>query len=75
MLQTQHGNQQIIGTRLYRGPIDCLNRVVKEQGILSLWRGNFANILRYFPSQALSFAFKDQYRSFFGESSNKVFFY
>lgn len=31
----------------------------------SLWRGNTANVIRYFPTQALNFAFKDYYKSLF----------
>merc|ERR1712204_116973 len=29
------------------------------------WRGNFVNILRYFPTQAFNFAFKDTIKGFF----------
>ena len=31
-----------------------------------VWRGNGANILRYFPTQALNFAFKDEFKRRFG---------
>ena len=34
-------------------------------GILPFWRGNLANCLRYFPTQALNFAFKDKVKSLF----------
>ena len=34
-------------------------------GILPFWRGNLANCLRYFPTQALNFAFKDQIKAIF----------
>ncbi len=34
-------------------------------GILPFWRGNLANCLRYFPTQALNFAFKDQIKAMF----------
>ena len=33
-----------------------------SQGIASFWRGNFANVIRYFPTQALNFMFKDFYK-------------
>lgn len=34
-------------------------------GILPFWRGNLANCIRYFPTQALNFAFKDQIKALF----------
>jgi solute carrier family 25 (adenine nucleotide translocator) protein 4/5/6/31 len=49
----------------YKGIGDCFSRVMKEEGALALWRGNSANVLRYFPTQALNFAFKDQIRRMF----------
>ncbi|CAH1250464.1 SLC25A5 [Branchiostoma lanceolatum] len=42
-----------------------LTRVSKDQGGTFLWRGNLANVLRYFPTQALNFAFKDTCKKFF----------
>jgi solute carrier family 25 (adenine nucleotide translocator) protein 4/5/6/31 len=35
----------------YRGILDCFRRTVKEEGVLALWRGNLANVIRYFPTQ------------------------
>ena len=40
-------------------------RVPKEQGIAAFWRGNLANVIRYFPTQALNFMFKDEYKKVF----------
>ncbi|KAL9677682.1 hypothetical protein QQ045_005916 [Rhodiola kirilowii] len=37
----------------------------KEEGFGSLWRGNTANVIRYFPTQALNFAFKDYFKRLF----------
>lgn len=34
-------------------------------GVVSLWRGNTANVLRYFPTQALNFAFRDFFKGLF----------
>jgi len=46
----------------YTGIVNCANRVVAEEGFNALWKGNFVNVLRYFPTQALNFAFKDYYK-------------
>merc|ERR1719284_2152683 len=40
-------------------------RTMKTEGIGSFWRGNMANVIRYFPTQALNFAFKDTVKSLF----------
>ena len=39
----------------YLGIHDCFRRVLREEGPLSLWRGNQANVIRYFPTQVLLF--------------------
>jgi len=51
--------------RPYTGVLDCLKRVLATEGIQPLWRGNLANVLRYFPTQALNFAFKDSIKAVF----------
>lgn len=45
--------------------LDVFVRIPKETGFLSFWRGNFANVIRYFPTQALNFAFKDKFKTLF----------
>jgi solute carrier family 25 (adenine nucleotide translocator) protein 4/5/6/31 len=59
-LQIQQAQATI--ERPYRGIFDVLKRVPMEQGALSFWRGNLANVVRYFPTQALNFAFRDTYK-------------
>ena len=49
----------------YTGIVNCFTRVSAEQGFGSFWRGNMANIVRYFPTQAFNFAFKDTIKGFF----------
>lgn len=63
--QVQHASKQITVETQYKGIIDCVVRIPKEQGIVSFWRGNLANVIRYFPTQALNFAFKDKYKKVF----------
>lgn len=65
LLQVQHISKQIAEDQRYKGMVDCFVRIPKEQGFLSYWRGNFANVIRYFPTQALNFAFKDKYKQVF----------
>ncbi|XP_039517579.1 ADP/ATP translocase 3 [Pimephales promelas] len=65
LLQIQHASKQIAVDKQYKGIVDCLVRIPKEQGFLSFWRGNSANVIRYFLTQALNFAFKDKYKKIF----------
>merc|ERR1712193_385094 len=62
LLQVQYANPNIPKEQQYSGIGDCFGRVVREQGVLALWRGNLANVIRYFPTQALNFACKDTYK-------------
>ncbi|XP_074310546.1 ADP,ATP carrier protein 1, mitochondrial-like [Silene latifolia] len=49
----------------YKGIGDCFKRTMADEGMISLWRGNTANVIRYFPTQALNFAFKDYFKRLF----------
>ncbi|KAG9289867.1 hypothetical protein G9A89_015447 [Geosiphon pyriformis] len=55
----------------YKGIGDCFSRTIREEGALSLWRGNTANVIRYFPTQALNFAFKDKFKRMFNYKKEK----
>jgi solute carrier family 25 (mitochondrial adenine nucleotide translocator), member 4/5/6/31 len=61
LLQVQDGSKHLQLKR-YEGIWDCVTRVYQEQGLLSFWRGNWANVIRYFPTQAINLAFKDRYK-------------
>jgi len=65
LLQVQYASKQIAVDKRYKGMVDCFVRIPKEQGFLAFWRGNLANVIRYFPTQALNFAFKDKYKQVF----------
>jgi len=67
-LLVQNQNEMIKQGRLdkpYSGVVDCATRVLKTEGVYPFWRGNLANVLRYFPTQALNFAFKDTIKAGF----------
>ncbi|MFS8027883.1 putative mitochondrial carrier protein [Helianthus anomalus] len=48
----------------YKGIGECFKRTISDEGVMSLWRGNVANVIRYFPTQILNFAFKDYFKMF-----------
>lgn len=56
-LQTQRG--------MYKGIVDCLVRIPREEGFFAYWKGNATNVLRYFPTQALNFAINDAVNAVF----------
>ncbi len=62
LLQVQDANKNIAVDQRYKGINDCFSRVMKEQGFQAFWRGNAANVIRYFPTQALNFSCKDFYK-------------
>jgi solute carrier family 25 (adenine nucleotide translocator) protein 4/5/6/31 len=67
-LLIQNQDEMIKAGRLinpYKGVIDCTARTYKYEGVLPFWRGNLANCIRYFPTQALNFAFKDKINDLF----------
>lgn len=53
IIQTQDANPMIKSGQVkrYTGISDCFVRVYNEQGMKAFWRGNFTNVIRYFPTQ------------------------
>lgn len=76
LIQTQDANPMIISgeVKRYTGIVDCFTRVAAEQGIGAFWRGNFTNIIRYFPTQAFNFAFKDTIKVMFPKADKNTEF-
>merc|ERR1711874_244341 len=73
-LMIQNQGEMIKQGRLsgpYKGIGDCFVRTYQNEGLASLWRGNTANVIRYFPTQALNFAFKDYFKRLFNKSKDK----
>jgi len=76
IIQTQDANPLIKSGKVarYTGIGNCFTRVYQEQGLGAFWRGNFTNVIRYFPTQAFNFAFKDTIKGFFPKYSSKTEF-
>jgi len=67
-LMVQNQDEMLKSGRLdrrYTGVVDCTKRILTEEGVIPFWRGNLANCLRYFPTQALNFAFKGKIKAQF----------
>jgi solute carrier family 25 (adenine nucleotide translocator) protein 4/5/6/31 len=77
LIQTQDANPKIMSGEIarYTGIVNCFTRVTAEQGFFSFWRGNVANIVRYFPTQAFNFAFKDTIKDLFPSYNPKTEFW
>jgi solute carrier family 25 (adenine nucleotide translocator) protein 4/5/6/31 len=77
LIQTQDANPKIISGEVarYSGIINCFTRVSSEQGFSAFWRGNTVNVIRYFPTQAFNFAFKDTIKAIFPKYNPKTEFW
>jgi len=73
IIQTQDANPRIRSGEVprYTGIVNCFARVRAEQGFAAFWRGNFTNVIRYFPTQAFNFAFKDSIKKIFPRYDSK----
>jgi solute carrier family 25 (adenine nucleotide translocator) protein 4/5/6/31 len=77
IIQTQDANPKIRSGEVprYTGIVNCFSRVYSEQGFGAFWRGNFTNVIRYVPTQAFNFAFKDSIKRLFPRYNPKTEFW
>uniref|UniRef100_A0A8C3BXZ0 ADP/ATP translocase n=1 Tax=Cairina moschata TaxID=8855 RepID=A0A8C3BXZ0_CAIMO len=64
LLQVQASSKQVQADQQYKEGHDqllCAHEPRKQ----NFWHGNLANVISYFPIQALNFAFKDKYKLIF----------
>jgi len=75
-IQNQDSNPRVLSGEMkrYTGMGDCFTRHISELGAGSLWRGNFANCIRYVPTAACNLAFKDGIKSMFPKYSKDTEF-
>lgn len=73
-LRIQNQDEMIKSGKLaqrYTGIANCFTRISTEEGVKALWKGNWTNVLRYFPTQALNFAVKDELKKTFSYDRKK----
>lgn len=70
-IQNQDSDPRVISGEMkrYTGMGDAFKRHITELGPQSLWRGNFANCIRYVPTAAFNLAFKDNIKKLFPKYS------
>ena len=61
---SQTGEHGIIGTTSNKriSPLQLYKSIIQNEGILGLWAGNGANLLRVFPAKSIVFSSNDFYR-------------
>jgi hypothetical protein len=53
------------GSKGKKSILSLYRTIIKNEGILGLWAGNGANLLRVFPAKSIVFSCNDVYRGFF----------
>jgi solute carrier family 25 (adenine nucleotide translocator) protein 4/5/6/31 len=43
----------------FEGVLDCGRRVVKMEGLRGFWKGNLANLMRFYPNETFNFVTKE----------------
>jgi len=77
LMQTQDSNPKVLSGEVirYTGIGNCVKRVRTEQGVLSFWRGNLVNCLRYAPQQGSALAFNDFLNTLFPNYNSNTDFW
>jgi len=57
----------------YSNIFECFTRTLRNEGVRGFWRGNLASVIRYFPQQALNFAFKDKIQTIFNPKKSSSY--
>jgi len=55
-----------------RGLVETFTAVVKSEGVLGLWRGNFANVVRIIPNKGVLFMCSDAYKGLLRSPGEKT---
>ena len=55
-----------------KGAVKYLKKLYSQDGVLSLWRGNSANMVRVIPYAGLQFMSHDQYKKLLGVQDRRT---
>jgi solute carrier family 25 (adenine nucleotide translocator) protein 4/5/6/31 len=55
----------------FKGIINCTKRILRSEGFFSLWRGNLAACLNYFPKQGIYILVLEDVKTIFKPSTNE----
>jgi len=51
----QNQNNSVKSAKVYKSSLHCLQDIVRSEGILALWNGSTARVVRLVPGQAITF--------------------
>jgi solute carrier family 25 (mitochondrial phosphate transporter), member 23/24/25/41 len=50
---------------IYKGPMDCIIKVIKERGVFGLYSGITPNFMKAIPAVSISYVVYEKIRGFF----------
>ena len=71
LLQTQFVNNALGSKTKYTGIFQTLQRIISEEGVHNLWRGNVVNCIRVAPYAATQFTSYAQYKRLLSKSDDE----
>ena len=57
---------------LYKGPLDCIYKTIRTEGVLAIYKGFFAHLARIWPHTILTLTFADQTNKIMRRIESKV---
>ncbi|KAG0198860.1 mitochondrial aspartate-glutamate transporter agc1 [Mortierella sp. NVP41] len=76
LVKTRMQNQRskVVGELLYKNSIDCFNKVVKNEGVLGLYRGLGPQLVGVAPEKAIKLTMNDLVRRYLTDKSGNITF-
>ncbi|MCJ1329452.1 Mitochondrial oxaloacetate carrier protein [Thelotrema lepadinum] len=57
---------------LYKGPLDCIYKIIKTEGVLAIYKGFFAHLARIWPHTILTLTFAEQTNKLMRKVENRL---